>query len=423
MARDAPSAEDAIVEVVAIPRETWIAREKVVDRQTTPRLRSSATSLRLAAKARQVPVVWSRLSRLSSWRRKFSPLLRHDFLDTRGARAHTPWCALAMAPSPPSFKTVVVEVDRDAGVGTLRLNRPRKSNAIDPDMWLEIPRALAWLDQDEDVRAVVLCAAGKNFCAGIDVSSPSSSKSSSGRRRARRESRSCAGREAEAMYRHVRRLQESFTAVERCRAPVVCAVQSACFGGGGVDLAAACDVRVCARDAVFCVKEVDLAIVADIGTLQRLPALIGHGRALEMALTARPVRAEEGVERRTRDERSRERRRAPDVRACARGDARLGSRRSRRKGTRRRVCTRGTTPCARAWSSSRTSTRRGCGAPTSPKRRARDSSGARRGSPSCEYDAFLFGKTSYYRTHETHEMTHLSLSLDYTSTMGCLVAN
>jgi len=219
-------------------------------------------------------------------------LLRHDFLDTRGARAHTPWCALAMAPSPPSFKTVVVEVDRDAGVGTLRLNRPRKSNAIDPDMWLEIPRALAWLDQDEDVRAVVLCAAGKNFCAGIDVSSPELLGEQLGQTTRSARAESCAGREAEAMYRHVRRLQESFTAVERCRAPVVCAVQGACFGGG-VDLAAACDVRVCARDAVFCVKEVDLAIVADIGTLQRLPALIGHGRALEMALTARPVRAEE----------------------------------------------------------------------------------------------------------------------------------
>ncbi len=196
-----------------------------------------------------------------------------------------------MAPRPPNFKTVVVDVDCDAGVGTLRLNRPRKSNAIDPDMWLEIPRALAWLDEDEDVRAVVLCAAGKNFCAGIDVSSPELLGEQLGQTTRSGETK-CAGREAEAMYRHVRRLQESFTAAERCRAPVVCAVQGACFGGG-VDLAAACDVRVCAKDAVFCVKEIDLAIVADIGTLQRLPALVGHGCALEMALTARAVDADE----------------------------------------------------------------------------------------------------------------------------------
>ena len=93
-------------------------------------------------------------------------------------------------------------------------------------------------------------------------------------------------------HRHIRRLQESFTAIERCRKPVLCAVQGACFGGG-VDMAVACDVRVCSSDASFCVKEVDLAIVADIGTLQRLPKIVGHGVATEMALTARVVGAEE----------------------------------------------------------------------------------------------------------------------------------
>ena len=92
--------------------------------------------------------------------------------------------------------------------------------------------------------------------------------------------------------RHVRGLQDSFTAFERCRKPVLCAVQGACFGGG-VDMAVACDVRYCSADARFCVKEVDLAITADIGTLQRLPTLVGHGVATEMALTARVVGAEE----------------------------------------------------------------------------------------------------------------------------------
>ena len=76
------------------------------------------------------------------------------------------------APPPPSFKTIVVDVDRETRVGTLRLNRPRKSNALDPDMWREIPLALDWLDSDSDVRVVLLSGAGKNFCAGIDVSSP-----------------------------------------------------------------------------------------------------------------------------------------------------------------------------------------------------------------------------------------------------------
>jgi delta(3,5)-delta(2,4)-dienoyl-CoA isomerase len=246
-----------------------------------------------------------------------------------------------MAPRPPSFKTVVVEVDRDAGVGTLRLNRPRKSNAIDPDMWLEIPRALAWLDEDEDVRAVLLCAAGKNFCAGIDVSSPELLSEQLGQA-TRSGTPSCAGREAEAMYRHVRRLQESFTAVERCRAPVVCAIQGACFGGG-VDLAAACDVRVCSKDAVFCVKEIDLAIVADIGTLQRLPKLIGHGRALEMALTARAVTPTKRFASDSRRAFSRALLSSKETRSSSRKPW-LRSHHSRRRARRRRVYTRATTP-------------------------------------------------------------------------------
>ena len=194
-----------------------------------------------------------------------------------------------MMVQPPSFETLVLEVDRAAHVGVVRLNRPRKSNAIDASMWDEIPRAMRWMDEDEDVRVVVLCAAGKNFCAGIDVSTPESLSGQLGQSAAMKGD--CPGRKAEALYRcalarapsptsrdptsapvpaqqrpvparphpshahthvplprtlvllmshrHIRRLQESFTAIERCRKPVLCAVQGACFGGG-VDMAVAC---------------------------------------------------------------------------------------------------------------------------------------------------------------------------------------
>lgn len=94
--------------------------------------------------------------------------------------------------------------------------------------------------------------------------------------------------------RHIKRLQDSFTALERCRKPVFCAIQGACFGGG-VDMAVACDVRYCTADARFCVKEVDLAITADIGTLQRLPKIVGHGVATELALTAREINGDEAL--------------------------------------------------------------------------------------------------------------------------------
>ena len=103
------------------------------------------------------------------------------------------------APPPPSFNTVVVDVNRVTYVGTLRLNRPSKSNAIDADMWREIPLAVKYLDDDEDVRVVVLLGGGKNFCAGIDVSTPQSLGDQLGQSPAMKGQ--CAGRKAEALYR------------------------------------------------------------------------------------------------------------------------------------------------------------------------------------------------------------------------------
>jgi delta(3,5)-delta(2,4)-dienoyl-CoA isomerase len=103
-----------------------------------------------------------------------------------------------MEPSPPpTFKTVVVDVDRTTHVGTLRLNRPASSNAIDADMWLDIPNAVRYLDEDDGVRVVVLRSTGKNFCGGIDVSSPEALAGQLGQSPAT----DCAGRKAEALYR------------------------------------------------------------------------------------------------------------------------------------------------------------------------------------------------------------------------------
>ena len=90
-------------------------------------------------------------------------------------------------------------------------------------------------------------------------------------------------------------MQDACSCFERCSKPVVAAVQGACVGAG-VDIITACDVRVCAPTARFCVKEVDLAITADLGTLQRLPHIVGGGRARELALTARTIGAAEARE-------------------------------------------------------------------------------------------------------------------------------
>ncbi|KAJ0252557.1 Delta(3,5)-Delta(2,4)-dienoyl-CoA isomerase [Hirschfeldia incana] len=178
------------------------------------------------------------------------------------------------------YKTLeIVRNNTSSSVFHLILNRPSHLNALSLSSFSELPKALSSLDNNPDVSVIVLSAAGKHFCSGIDLSSLSSisSQSSSGSDR---------GRSSESLRRRIKSMQAAITAVEECRKPVIAAVHGACIGGG-VDLVTACDVRYCSEDAFFSVKEVDLAIVADLGTLQRLPRIVGYANAMELALTAR----------------------------------------------------------------------------------------------------------------------------------------
>ncbi|KAK9050892.1 hypothetical protein SSX86_027517 [Deinandra increscens subsp. villosa] len=168
------------------------------------------------------------------------------------------------------------------GVFTLYLNRPLHSNALSLQFFTEFPKALSSLDLNPNVSVVILSARGNHFCAGIDLKSlteltaSSSSSSGAGDR----------GRSGERLRRQIKVMQEAITAIEKCRKPVIAAVHGGCIGGG-VDIVTACDLRYCSQDAFFSVKEVDLAITADLGSLQRLPAIVGYGNAMELALTAR----------------------------------------------------------------------------------------------------------------------------------------
>ena len=90
-------------------------------------------------------------------------------------------------------------------------------------------------------------------------------------------------------------LQDTLTSIERCRKPVIAAIHGACVGGG-VDLIACCDLRYCSADAYFSIKEIDIGMTADVGTLQRLPKLIGDGIVRELAYTGRRVNAAEARE-------------------------------------------------------------------------------------------------------------------------------
>jgi enoyl-CoA hydratase len=173
----------------------------------------------------------------------------------------------------------------DEGVATLLLDRAEKRNALGPAFWSDLPRFLEHLDADDDVRCVVIAAAGPHFSVGLDLSSFGSIGATP------RAERSSAVRANRELFDSVLRMQDSVTSVAACRKPVIAAVHGYCIGGG-VDLIAACDVRLAADDAVFSVRETKIAIVADLGSLQRLPRLIGAGHVAELALTGKDIDAE-----------------------------------------------------------------------------------------------------------------------------------
>lgn len=176
----------------------------------------------------------------------------------------------------PSYSTLNVECV--GPIAWLRLNRPDRGNALDQAMWDELPHALDWLDKRPGLRVVVLAGAGRNFCGGIDLSILD-------RERNNVLGNACPTRGREKFLDFIESAQASFNALEKIRVPVIAAIHGACFGGG-VDLIAACDMRLSTADAKFCIKEVDVAIVPDVGTVQRLRHVIGYSNVAELTYTA-----------------------------------------------------------------------------------------------------------------------------------------
>ncbi|GAA4796211.1 crotonase/enoyl-CoA hydratase family protein [Actinomycetospora chlora] len=185
------------------------------------------------------------------------------------------------APATPT----ALSITRDEGVATVRLERPQAANALDRTLWRELRDTFRALDEDPTVRVVVLTGAGKHFCAGIDLGMLAEIGGAA-------HATADPGRARETLRRTVLDLQDVLTTVERCRVPVLAAIQGACVGAG-LDLAVACDLRYATPRTKFSLKEVDMGLAADVGVLQRLPHLIGEARTREMAYTARDVRGPE----------------------------------------------------------------------------------------------------------------------------------
>ncbi|XP_030633611.1 delta(3,5)-Delta(2,4)-dienoyl-CoA isomerase, mitochondrial [Chanos chanos] len=186
-------------------------------------------------------------------------------------------------PTPP-FSTLSVSRPVNA-VTHVELHRPEKRNAMNRAFWSEMVECFNQIALDSECRAVVVSGAGKMFTAGIDLMDIASDVLQPG------------GDDTARISWNIRRIiskyQETFSVIEKCPKPVVVAVHGACIGGG-VDLITACDIRLCTQDAWFQVKEVDIGLAADVGTLQRLPKVIGSRSLVnELALTARKMYSDE----------------------------------------------------------------------------------------------------------------------------------
>lgn len=190
----------------------------------------------------------------------------------------------------PASDVLTVEFDRH--VATLWLDRPDARNAFAPDFWTQFPAIVETLGADPETRVIVIAAKGASFTVGIDLKafgpmlmsgdfdpgSPNAATSEVGRRM--------------HLYRTIERMQRTFTSIADCPKPVIAAVHGYCIGAG-VDLVTACDIRYASEDASFSVRETKLAMVADVGTLQRLPDIVDPGSLAEMVYTGRDYTARE----------------------------------------------------------------------------------------------------------------------------------
>ncbi|HEX8442330.1 MAG TPA: crotonase/enoyl-CoA hydratase family protein [Allosphingosinicella sp.] len=177
-----------------------------------------------------------------------------------------------------------IAVSVEDGVAHVELIREPKLNAMDGAFFSALGKTFRRLGSEGQVRATLLSGRGKHFTAGLDLEYAAGQFGPA----------TDPGRAAEARLRHVHWLQDSFTAVAECRVPVIAAVHGGCIGAG-VDLVSACDLRVCSADAFFQVAEVDVAITADLGTLQRLTYLIPEGVVRELTYTGRRMDADEAA--------------------------------------------------------------------------------------------------------------------------------
>ncbi|MDP3887171.1 enoyl-CoA hydratase-related protein [Hydrogenophaga sp.] len=166
------------------------------------------------------------------------------------------------------------------GVAHLMLNRPEAMNTMHPTFWRELDEVLTKLHTEGTARALVISSTGKHFSAGMALETFSGAIAM--------DDQSPEGRAA--IFDLLTDMQATFTKIENLRFPVICAIQGGCIGGA-VDMVTAACIRYATADAFFCIQEINIGMVADVGTLQRLPKLIPFAVVKEMAYTGRRLPA------------------------------------------------------------------------------------------------------------------------------------
>ena len=182
-------------------------------------------------------------------------------------------------------ETLVVTTPRPC-VALVTLDRPKKLNAVNLRMYQQIGETFSRLGSDPDIRVIVLTGSERSFCAGMDLSDLSKIDVPY----------TDPARKALAFMRILKDLQTSLNQIEDCGKPVIAAVSGYCIGAGA-DIISACDIRYCSKNTTFSVKEVAIGMAADIGSLQRLPKVVGNNSWLrEMVYTGRNATGKEALE-------------------------------------------------------------------------------------------------------------------------------
>jgi len=185
------------------------------------------------------------------------------------------------------FSSDAVSIEENGHIATVWLDRPDKLNAMNLPMWDDLPRAMEEVGTDPEVRVVIIAGKGRTFTSGIDLQALATVGTG-------QEGTSEVAKRG-ALYRLIKRLQHTMTSIADCPKPVIAAVHGYCIGAG-VDLITACDIRLASSDAIFSVRETKLGMVADVGTMQRLPKVIAPGYVAELAFTGKDIAADRAKE-------------------------------------------------------------------------------------------------------------------------------